>query len=386
MNATSSEFAQIDDIHRAQGAAAAIERVIDLLRGEQKYHQLFDALLLKKKHELKVPLTHPTSFDDVPEAQRSEFEQAYINAAREVGENFLKQGRIGQAWLYLRTIREPQKVVAEIEKIQPGMPFDDEIIDIALYQGVAPAKGLELLLASHGTCSSITALDQQFTQFPGDVRQKCAAVLVRRLYDDLVETLRHEIERRQGLTPPGQTLRELISGRDWLFNEDNYHIDVSHLHAVVRFSRSLEEGAPELAQARQLAEYGSHLSSQYQYAGDPPFDEFYPAHVEYFKAVSGEGRDEALAYFRERIGADANDTDNQLAALAYVDLMTRLNRYDEALDVAEKYLLNSQDQFGFSFAELCARAGKYDRLKRAASERGDLIAYTAALVHANGQK
>ncbi|HVV99023.1 MAG TPA: hypothetical protein VHB77_01715, partial [Planctomycetaceae bacterium] len=352
MNATSTEFAQIDEIHRERGADAAIDRVVELLRSEQKYHQLFDALLLKKKHALGAPLTHPTSFDDVPDAQRSEFEQAYINAAREVGESFLQQGKIGQAWLYLRTIREPAKVVAAIERIQPGMPFDDEIIDIALYQGVAPAKGLELLLSSHGTCSSITALDQQFTQFPGDVRQKCAAILVRKLYDDLVETLRHEVERKQGLTPPGQTLRELISGRDWLFNEDNYHIDVSHLHAVVRFSRALEAGSPELPLAIQLAEYGSHLSSQYQYAGDPPFDDFYPAHVQYLKAISGEGRDAALAYFREKIGADVHDTDNQLAALAYVDLMTRLERFDEALDVAEKYLLNAQDQFGFSFAEL----------------------------------
>jgi hypothetical protein len=382
---STAAFSQLAEVHQQQGPAAAIDKLIETLRAGQDFHHLFDALLLRKKHELGLPLTHPTSFDDVPSPLRTEFEKSYVEAAREVGEALLSQQSIGQAWMYLRTIREPDKVAQALEALDPQASHEEELIDIALYQGVAPVKGLQLMLASHGTCSSITALDQQFSQFSPDVRMKCAAVLARRLYDDLCQTLQHEVERKQGLTPPGQSLRELIGGRDWLFADDNYHVDVSHLHAVVRFSRSLDESSPELKLALQLAEYGSKLAPHYQYAGDPPFQEFYPAHIQYFKAVSGEGREAALAYFREKLGSDVNDPDTQLAALGLLDLLTRLGHLQEALDLAAKYLVGAQDRFGFSFADLCQRAGRFDTLLEVAREKGDLITYTAALLQAGAR-
>ena len=77
-------------------------------RGE--LHRLFDAILLKKKFEMGLPLSRPTSFDNVPEERQAEFEEAYISAARRVGQSFLAENNIPQAWIYLRTIREPQGV------------------------------------------------------------------------------------------------------------------------------------------------------------------------------------------------------------------------------------------------------------------------------------
>ena len=374
-------FAQLEAVNRAQGPVAAIDQLIAALRTEQSHHQLFDALLLKKKHEMGLPLSHPTSFDDVPADRRSEFEKVYIESARQVGELWLQQGSIGQAWLYLRTIREPEKVAQAIEALDAHSPPPEDIIDIALYQGVAPVKGLQLMLSSHGTCSSITALDQQFMQLSDEARQTCAALLVRRLHDDLTQTLQMEVSRKQPMTPPGQSLRELMLGRDWLFADDNYHIDVSHLHSVVRFARSLKEGTPELKQAIDLAEYGSRLAPQYQYAGDPPFEDYYPAHIHYFKVIGNTARDAGLDYFRQKLGADAADPDNQLAALGLVELLTKIGRYDEAIDVAAKYLKSAQEQFGFSFMDLCQQAGRYDALRQIAREKGDLISYTAALLH-----
>jgi hypothetical protein len=151
----------------------------------------------------------------------------------------------------------------------------------------------------------------------------------------------------------------------------------------VRFSRALDGTSPELKQAQQLAEYGSNLAQQYQYAGDPPFEEFYPAHVQYFKALSGDAA--ALDYFREKLGPDVQDSDNQLAALGFLELLMRLDRIDEAVEVAAKYLTGVQEQFGFSFADLCRKAGRYDLLLKLAREKDDLITYTAALLHEGAQ-
>jgi hypothetical protein len=373
-------FEELERIHQAQGPAAAIDHLISVLRSQKRFHPLFDALLMKKRLELGLGLVRPTSLRDVPEEKRDEFEKLYIDAAREIGQLLLDDRMIPQAWNYLRAINEPQKVAAAIAALPEGESAPDDVIEIALFQGVHPAKGLALYLASHGTCSTITAFEQISMQLAPEVRRQCAQALVRKLYDDLRENVEHDVQRRQTMNPPGQSLRALIAGREWLFADDSYHIDVSHLNAVVRFARWLDASCPELDLALQLAQYGARLAKQYQYAGNPPFDDFYPAHIQYFEALLGANRDAALAYFRSKIGADVTDTDNQLAAFALVDLLLRLERRDEALELACRYLADSADEFGLSLPELCAQSGRLDLLLDLARRKGDVVSYAAALI------
>lgn len=380
---STDSFAELEAIQTQAGPAAVLRKLAENLREQRQFHQLFDALLMQKKQSLGLPLIRPTSLDDVPADLRDDFEATYVASAREVGQLLLADKQLGQAWMYMRTIREPGPIKEAIEKLDAKADYSEEAIDIALYQGIAPVKGLEMMLNSHGTCSSITALDQQFMRLESGARTQCAALLVKRLYDDITQTLQHEVERKQGLAAPGQTLRELIAGRDWLFADNNYHIDVSHLHSVVRFSRSLTAQSPELPLAIQLAEYGSRLAQQYQYAGDPPFEDFYPAHVQFLKAIACINQDAALEYFREKLRPDANDPDNQLVAFGFVDLLTRLGRMDEALNVAAKYLSQASEQTGFSFADLCAEAGRYDLLAQVSRDKGDLLTFAAALLQPN---
>jgi hypothetical protein len=375
-------FDELQSIHRAQGAAAAVDHLISSLRAEKRFHPLFDALLMKKRLEWGLPLTRPTSLKDVPEARRDEFEQFYIDTAREVGKLLLAERQIPQAWNYFRAINEPEPIAQAIEALPENESVEEPVIEIALFNGVAPIKGLKLFLAAHGTCSTITALDQQFLQLAPEVRTGCARVMVRKLYDDLRENVQHDVLRRQPMTPSGQSLRELLAGREALFADDSYHIDVSHLNAVVRFGRALDPGSEELDLALQLALYGSRLAPQYQYAGNPPFDDFYPAHIRFFEAVQGEKRDEALAYFRQKLGEDVADTDNQLTAYVLVDLLQRIGKNDEALEIACKYLAESGEEFGLSLPEMCAQGGRFDLLAKLARDRNDAVNYTAALIGA----
>ncbi|MBI3861514.1 MAG: hypothetical protein HY290_06435 [Planctomycetia bacterium] len=373
-------FDELQKIHGDKGPAAAIDHLIGVLRDEKRFHQLFDALLMKKRLELGLGLVRPTSLKDVPEERRDEFEKVYIDTARHVGELLLADGSIPQAWHYFRAINEPAQVAAAIEALPEGGSVPEEVVEIALFQGIAPAKGLSLYLGSHGTCSTITAFDQVSMQMAPDVRRQCAQALVRRLYDDLRENVQHDVLRRQPMNPPGQPLRELIGGREWLFADDSYHIDVSHLNAVVRFARFLDAGCPELDQALQLAQYGSRLAQQYQYAGNPPFDDFYPAHIRFFKVLLDVERDPSLDYFRAKIGDDPAETDNQLAAYVVVDLLLRIGRKDEALELACKYLGDAGEEFGLSLPELCAQSGRLDLLKSLARSKGDVVNFAAALL------
>jgi hypothetical protein len=366
------------------GAAGVFDRLIEAHIERKDYHPNIDARLLKKKHELGLPLHRPTSFDDVPGEVRDEFEKAYTNAAREAGEWLLKEGKPGQAWMYFHAIRETEPVAAVVRAFaipaEGASQESEEMIDLALFKGLAPAKGVELMLRTHGTCSTITSLDQQFHNLKAEDRAACAAILVRSLHADLLHSVQHDVSKRMPFAPPVKTLRELIAGREWLFADNNYHIDVSHLNATVRFARALALETPELALALDLTEYGAHLSPQFQYAGDPPFDDFYPAHREFFRFLANDGRDEALAYFRRKLEQEPEDANKPIIAYVLVDLLVRVKRYDEALPLAEQYLLPADENFADSFAEMCREAGRYDALLRTAERRGDLVGYAAAVL------
>jgi len=376
-------FDALRHAHESRGAAAALDLLIERLRADKQFHELFDALLLKKRFECGLPLARPASLRDVPETLRDAFEEYYVQAAREVGMLLLQEQQIAQAFQYFRAINETEPVAAAIEALPDDAAADDQVVEVALLHGVNPIKGLKLFLKSHGTCSTITALDQQFLQMPPAARSGCARVMVQSLYRDLTANVAHDVARREPpgtAMAPGQSLHELISGREWLFAEGNYHIDVSHLNAVVRFARALEPNAPEAALALELAEYGSLLAPQYQYAGNAPFEEFYPTHQRYFRALLGQNADEQIAWFRARIGNHADETDARLAAYTLVDLLERLGRLDEASDLACRHLLHCAEDFGISLADLCARAGRFDRLQEAAAKRADPVTWVAALI------
>jgi hypothetical protein len=377
----SETFDRVEQTCREAGIAAAIDEVVTAIEQDKDYHRLFDAHCLRAKHALGLPLTRPTSFDDVPEGLRDEFEKAYVEAARKAGEAFLAEGNISQSFMYLRTIRETAKVAEAIEKLPLDGPVDEQVLEIALFQGVAPAKGVAMMLAGHGTCSTITALDQKLGDLPESSRRECVSLMVRKLYRDLRETVEAEVRKRQPMLPPGQTLRELIAGRDWLFANDNYHIDVSHLNSVVRMARALNPGDIELGEAIQLAQYGSKLAPQYQYGGSPPFDEFYPAHQHFLRVLAGDRVDEGLAWFRDKLSSAAaqDDGTSKLAALALTDLLGRIGRGKEAVEIAITHLSEGADQTGFSLPDFCLRNGRLDKYRDLARAEGDLVAFTAAL-------
>src|SRR5271166_4370805 len=121
---TAALFDQLQATLRAEGPAAAIDRLCDQLRQSREYNSLFYALLMKKRHELGVlPIpTGPAS--DVPESLHPVYENAIRAAAREVGDLYLKEGRLPQAWAFFRMIDDPEPVRSALDAYQPD-PEED---------------------------------------------------------------------------------------------------------------------------------------------------------------------------------------------------------------------------------------------------------------------
>jgi hypothetical protein len=382
------DAAAFDEIERtlaAEGADAAIDRLCRRLRDEKDYNSLFYALLLKKRHELGV-LPVPTGpAQDLPEAVHGAYEDAIRDAAREVGRLFVQAGNLPQAWAYFRMLGEPEPMRQALEEhaIADGEDVH-ALVQIAFYEGVHPRKGFAWVLERFGLCSAITTLGGS-AELPlsADVRRDCVHALVRALYAELRERLAGEIERTEGRRPAGAddgagAVRRLMAGRDWLFAEDCYHVDTSHLSSVVQMSLQLEPG-PELDLARELCDYGARLSGRFLGQHEPPFEDFYRAHGLYLGAIAGDRADEAVGYFRGQLDKHDPQEVGTYPAEVLVNLLLRLDRPAEALAVARKHLagLDARQLTCPGVPELCRRTSDYRALAEAAREQGDAVHFLA---------
>ena len=369
-------FEAMEKTLASSGSKAGFELLIQRFRQEKQYPLIFNARLMKKRHELGLGLIELDTKPELPKEKAALYHQAQIAAAREVGQLFLEDGAIEQAWPYFRAIGETDPVAAAIERMEPR----DEmaaIIEIALYERVNPRKGFELLLQSYGTCRAITGI-QQYPAEEG--RTECVALLVRTLHGEVLDNLKRTIAEKEGKAPETPSVTALIQGRDWLFGKFSYYVDSSHLLSVVQMSLDLED-RETLKLALELAEYGTHLSSEFQYRGNPPFDG-YLDYAFYLRALLGREADRAVAHFRGKLPREGGEDGDFNPAQVLVGLLARIQRYPEAAEVSLQHLAGiDQAQLTCpSVVQLCQLGGDYRRLKEVSRKQGDLLSYLAGLL------
>jgi hypothetical protein len=369
-----------------QGPAAVIDQLVEVLREKKDYASLFYALLLKKRFELGVSPIPTGPSQDLPEETHEAYEEAIRDAGREVGNLYLQQGDIPRAWVYFRMLGENDAVKAALDKYQPKENDDvQQLVDIAFHQGVNPPKGFDLLLDRFGICSAITMVSSQEMGMPSDVRDYCIRKLARALHGELCQRLKAEIAHREGSAPETASVPALLAGRDWLFSDDFYHIDISHLGAIVQMSIFLT-GGEELSLARELCDYGKRLSPRFLGAGEPPFENLYQDYAVYLATLAGEGVEEGISHFRAKADKADPENDGTRSAEVLVNLLLRLDRSAEALAVARRYLssVNNRPLGCPSIVELCQRTKDYQALADIAREQGDVVHFVAGLVAESG--
>jgi hypothetical protein len=347
---------------------------------------LFETRLMQKRLELGLPLIQLGAIEDLPEPERSHYEDGVRQAARETGALFLADGDIQRAWPYFRAIGDRETVASAIETTEHlGQTGEqtDALIDIALGERVHPRKGLELVIAQHGICRAIT----YFEQFPNlEDREACLILLVRTLHAELVLNLKRAIEQREGQAPASNNIAELITGRDWLFGEFDAYVDTSHVINVIRFALDLRnqdvQDRNAIRLALELCEYGAHLSSQFKMRGQPPFEDIYRDHAIYLHALLGESLDSAIEHFRTKIAAQDDPMLAIQSSQVLVGLLVRHERYQEAVEISLEHLSGiAPNQLACpTLFQLCQLAGDSGRLKELARERGDLLSFAAGAI------
>ena len=380
-----SGFSWIDELVRNGNTGTAFEQLAERFRRDKNYRGIFDARLMQKRLELGLPLVSTAGIGDVPKDLQQAYQDAYVHAAREVGELMLADRNIPQAWPYFRAIGDTGPIMQALDTFDvpdPDTPESQEAlgstIQIAFDEGAHPRKGFELILKHYGLCRAIT----MFSAYPQrDGRTESLRLLVRSLHGQLVDNLKGAISEVEGSRPESHSIPALIDGRDWLFENNAQHTDSSHIGPVLKFSAELDD-KETLRLAVEIADYASRLGEMFQYSDDPPFERAYEDRRIYLKALLGEDVERAVSHFDEKAARSDTDRDGYRPAEVLVQLLVRLARYDDAINAFRRYLSDvpPEELSCPSLLQLCQMAGDFEQLKQVAKEQRDPLSYIAALI------
>ncbi|MCH7729761.1 MAG: hypothetical protein IH991_25320 [Planctomycetes bacterium] len=213
MTVATDAFAQLQADLAEGGVEAVLARLADQLKAQGKLHELFEARKMQIRHQLGLPPLYGDEEDDLEPDQRENLEDGLIDACREVGLLMLHAGQVRDGWMYLRAVGEKKMVADLLDAVEVDDDNVEEIIEVALSEGVAPALGYQLVLDHYGTCNAITTYESQVAQLNNSARQQAAGLLVRHLHNELVATVKADISQQEAAEPPAATLKDLVADR-----------------------------------------------------------------------------------------------------------------------------------------------------------------------------
>ncbi|MEM6690741.1 MAG: hypothetical protein AAF664_15000 [Planctomycetota bacterium] len=327
-------------LESSEDPAAVLAVAVDHFRQSRLPMELFEAIKMRVRHDLGLPLIagedDPAASDEV----ERQLENGLLEGCRESGRMLAEEGRIMEAWMYLRPVAEEPFVREIFNQIEIDDENFETLLQILLHEGVDVGRGYAAVLERQGTCNSITLYEQQIVGRSKEDRQICAKLLLKHFYKELSDVVAADISRRDKEHPETvnedgsrQDLEQMLSKRRWVMKDGGYHLDTTHLAAAVRLAGVLDD--PEAWRlARQLIGYGRQLSPEFQYPGEEPFTTFYPTYAMYFDVLMGRDVSTGLAFF-ERKAKEVDSSVHGAASIeTYVDLLSRIGRFEMAIRAA----------------------------------------------------
>jgi hypothetical protein len=372
-------------------SAAMLDQLIEHFREKRLPIELFEALKMRIRNRVGLPLLASENEPTHPEDAERQLEAGLLDACREAGTMLMQDGRISEGWMYLRPTGDSEAARELLANTEINDDNYDEMIQVLLHEGVDVGRGYQAVLDHQGTCNSITLYEQSLAQANKPHQQAAASKLLAHLYHELTTLVRDDIAGRDRpksdtTVDPSETLFDMVSKRKWVMDEGGYHLDTTHLASTVKIAAVLTD-AKEIRNAWELTQYGRRLNHQFQYPGDEPFVDFYPAYATYYSVLLGEDVDAGLKYF-ERKAKGVDVAQHGTGAIeTYVDLLKRTDRYQEAIDAAINLVPNDvpAQQVVPLLIEIAQQSKSQDGVDAFSTildycqRRGDVLGYAAAL-------
>ena len=375
------------------GEAAMLDELAASLAARRRWHGLFDTRIIQARIAIGLPPVGAPG--DVPLAVRDAFDERSLAACREAGWPLIDDRQIAAGWMYLRAAADPAEVSARLSAIARPLLASahdeseadrvlEEILGVVLWDAIDPALGIEIVLATQGTCNAITAFEQAVSRLPAIRQRPAAGVLVAWLHDEIRASLAADVESRGIPVPAPTTLGGLLAA--FGSADVGLHVDVSHLQSVLRIARVCDD-EPTVRRSYELADYASRLPTDLVYPGEPPFENVGEASRLFYGSQLGIDVDHAVRFFRSA-AATAEPEAGSLPHDVLVLMLARLGRPADALHAA---LARPRDERGMpsplqtaaalpALVDLAAASGEWNLLRRACRDRGDEITFAATLV------
>jgi len=389
---TNDDFTMLEQLADKEGLQAAAQELVERMRQQKLYPELFEARKMLHRVELGLP---PVQVDPIgahgkksgaiqqdPQVQ-DELDKRLLDACREVGGGLMRSGRLQEGWMYLRAVGDDAFASEAMAAVEPTQDNLDLLLNLYVHEGVDIGRGTELCLKMRGTCNTITMLDSIVAMRGRSDQQAAVEALVKHVHQELLANLIADVTRRmpQVNAPEDHTIVAWLGIVPGLLRDGTYHLDTTHLASTVRFARVLDDPST-LRLAADLAEYGRQLHAQYQYSSEEPFADLYPMSLAWFRALLGEHVDAALRVFRQKAESIDLEEHGTIGIETYADLLARIGRPDEAGKYLIRTMPDGMRPFGVapSLIELSSASGKFQPMKDHAKLRGDLIGFAAALL------
>ena len=389
---TNDDFMMLEQLADKEGLQAAAQGLVERMRQQKLYPELFEARKMLHRVELGLP---PVQVDPIgahgkksgaiqqdPQVQ-DELDKRLLDACREVGGGLMRSGRLQEGWMYLRAVGDDAFASEAMAAVEPTQDNLDLLLNLYVHEGVDIGRGTELCLKMRGTCNTITMLDSIVAMRGRSDQQAAVEALVKHVHQELLANLIADVTRRmpQVNAPEGHTIVAWLGLVPGLLRDGTYHLDTTHLASTVRFARVLDDPST-LRLAADLAEYGRQLHAQYQYSSEEPFADLYPMSLAWFRALLGEHVDAALRVFRQKAESIDLEEHGTIGIETYADLLARIGRPDEAGKYLIRTMPDGMRPFGVapSLIELSSASGEFQPMKDHAKQRGDLIGFAAALL------
>lgn len=377
-----------------QGALSAASLLVDEMRREARYPELFESLKMLHRIELGLPAVHTdltgahdsTQQEAMSPELQDKLDKMLLGACTEVGTALIRKGNLQEGWMYMRAVGDRQATANAMLDVPVTQDNLDTVLGLLVHEAIDIGRGTKLSLEMRGTCNTITMLDSAVSMRGRADQQAAVGTLVEHVHAELLSSVKSDLVRREKSDAASDvhaatSLEALLATRPTLLRDGTYHLDTSHLSSTVRFARILDDER-QLRFAVDLAHYGRQLHSQYQYPSEEPFADLYPMSLGMFRALLGEHVDEALKMFLQKAESLDPQEHGTVAIETYADLLTRVGRPAEAMQFLIRKMPRGMRPFGIapSLLELAEASHDFQPMLNHTKDRRDLVGFAAALL------
>jgi hypothetical protein len=376
---SSSPIENVEQIAKDLGPVASAEWLVEHFRKTNQLTELFEAIKMRLRLQLGLAPVAPESESNGTAEQNDALERGLLEACREVGAKFMRQGRLEEGWMYMRAVGDLPAAAEALQDVTVSDENLDAMLSLLLHEGIDTARGTSLSLKHRGTCNTITMMDSVIAMRGRSDQQAAVKVLLASVHAEVLQNVIEDIKRREGQPPQEKTLEAILQARPNMLQGGAYHLDTTHIASTVRFARVLDD-QEALRMALDLAVYGRHLHSQYHYHTEEPFEPLYPMSIAFFRTLLGDNVELGLQQFRRKAEELPVDDVGSIAIETYVDLLARIGRYEEAMAELLKRMRPGMRPMGIapSLLELSRLSGKYEAMQNRSREIGDVLGFAAA--------